>query len=328
VFCDQEKIAGARGLLPSAEEMRSKIELYRESAGGRELEVAFYGGTFTSLPVADQSYLLGALQPLLSSGCVNSLRLSTRPDAVDHRSAAFLKEMGVTTVELGVQSLDEEVLQLSCRGHSVADAQRAVGALKEAGLSVGVQLMTGLPGDTEQRSLSSLELALALQPSFLRIYPALVISDTGLADLYRAGTYQPQSLDEAVSLCKRMLLTARRAAVPVIRLGLQPTAELDSPGVILAGPYHPAFGQLVEAELCYDLMCALAGGLPGGSEVTFLAPTGRVSDLVGQKRRNLIRLSERFDLRVRGVREEGTLPPTAISVEWGGEVRTLDLADL
>ena len=328
VFCDQEKIAGARGILPTGAEMLEKIALYTRSSLGREVEAAFFGGTFTALPKADQEQLLGALQPLLASGEIRSLRLSTRPDAINSETACFLKEMGVGTVELGVQSMDEEVLRLSGRGHSAADADRAVRELQLAGLFVGVQLMPGLPGDSPERSLASLDRVLSLRPSFLRIYPTLVISGTELAAMYLAGNYAPHSLDQAVSLCGRMLLAARRASVPVIRMGLQPTAELESPGVLLAGPHHPAFGQLVESELCFDLMSAMLAEIPRGSRVSFGAPSGRVSDLVGQKRRNLARLSERFDAQVVAVREDAELAPGAISLEWEGGTRRADLSDL
>jgi histone acetyltransferase (RNA polymerase elongator complex component) len=318
VFCDQEKISGARGVLPTAEEMLGTVARYRASSPGREREVAFYGGTFTALPREDQSYLLGALQPLLASGDLSSLRLSTRPDAVDLETASFLKAMGVRTVELGVQSMNEEVLRLSGRGHSARDAELALRVLQEAGITVGVQLMPGLPGDSDQRSLDSLEHVLALRPSFLRIYPTLVLAGTELATLYGAGKFQPQSLEQAVSLCRRMLLAARRAGIPVIRLGLQPTAELESPGVLLAGPYHPAFGQLVESELYYDLMCVLATGIPQGSRVSFLAPAGRTSDLVGQGRRNLKRLAERFGIVVTKVKEDAGLAGSEITLQWSG----------
>jgi histone acetyltransferase (RNA polymerase elongator complex component) len=323
VFCDQEKIAGAKGGLPTAEEIRAKVGAYRESASGRGVAVAFFGGTFTALPRRDQEYLLGSLQPLLESGAVKSLRLSTRPDSVDAEAAFFLKRMGVTTVELGVQSMDDEVLTLSGRGHTAAEVEAALRALQAAGISVGIQLMPGLPGDSDARSLRSLDRALSLNPSFLRIYPTLVISGTRLAELFHDGEYAPQGLDEAVSLAKRMLLKAKRASVPVIRIGLQPTAELETPGVLLAGPYHPAFGQLVASELCLDLMSALVADLPTGTAVSFFAPRGRISDLVGQKRQNLARLAERFHIVIAAVREDAVLARDEIAVEWGGGRRKM-----
>lgn len=328
VFCDQEKIAGAKGALPGAEEMAAKISAYRLSSPGREVEVAFYGGTFTSLPREDQASLLGALQPLLAAGSVRSLRLSTRPDAVGAETVAFLQTMKVGTVELGVQSMDEEVLRLSRRGHTAADAERAVRALRQAGIRVGVQLMPGLPGDSAERALASLDRVLALAPSFLRIYPTLVISGTALAESYRAGSYAPQRLGEAVDLCGSMLLAAMRCGVPVVRLGLQPTAELEVPGVLLAGPYHPAFGQLVESELFYRLMSQMAAGLAWGSRVSFVAPAGRVSDLVGQGRRNLARLAESCGVTVTRVREDPSLARSRIELEWSEGHKAADLLDL
>lgn len=325
VFCDQRKIAGADGALPTPQEIQAKVAEYRATSPGREFEAAFFGGTFTALPVEDQSYLLSALQPLLAAGALNSIRLSTRPDAIDPDTVLFLKSMGVQTVELGVQSMDDEVLALSGRGHSAADVERALLLLQEAEMAVGLQLMPGLPGDSERRSQESLERVLALNPSFLRIYPTLVIAGTALADMYLAGRYQPQTLDQAVSLCKRMLIAAMRASVPVIRLGLQPTAELESPGTILAGPFHPAFGQLVESELCFDLMAALAAEVPRGSEVAFFAPSGRISDVVGQKRRNVVRLQSGSKVKVVAVREDPTLGRAQIAMEWSGGRRSGDL---
>ncbi|MCM0084343.1 radical SAM protein [Geomonas sp. Red32] len=314
IFCDQVKIAGARSVLPDPAELRGRIAEYRSAAPGRALEVAFYGGTFTALPIEDQRRLLEPLQPLIACREVQSVRLSTRPDAIDPGTVSFLLSMGVTTVELGVQSMDGQVLTRSRRGHTAADVERAVSLLAEGGVSVGIQLMPGLPGDSEERSLASLRRVLALSPSFLRIYPALVIDGTELADLYLRGEYRPLSLDEAVSVSKKMLTAARKAGVPVVRMGLQPTAELEAPGVILAGPYHPAFRQLVEGELMYDRACELAAGLPAGSEVTFAVSRGKVSDLVGQRRLNVKRLTERFGIRVAGVREDDALAEGEVSL--------------
>jgi hypothetical protein len=178
--------------------------------------------------------------------------------------------------------------------------------------------MPGLPGDTAEKSLASLHRVLSLKADFLRIYPTLVIGGTDLADLYHVGGYSPLSLDEAVSLCKRMLVEARRAGVPVVRLGLQPTAELESPGVVLAGPFHPAFGQLVESELYFDLMRLMVAGAPGGSEVRLFVAPGRVSDAVGQKRRNLQRLAEACAITVIEVREDPGLQQDAVRLEWEG----------
>ncbi|MBU5613192.1 elongator complex protein 3 [Geomonas azotofigens] len=316
VFCDQERVSGAGGGLPTTGQLLRRIEEYRLGAPARKLEVAFYGGTFTALPRPDQERLLLPLQPLLAAGVIQSVRLSTRPDAVDAETVRFLKEHGVATVELGVQSLDPEVLHLAGRGHGTSEVEQSVSALKEAGIVVGIQLMPGLPGDTPQTSLASLRRALALQPAFLRIYPTLVIEGTELARRYREGSYHPLTLTQAVALCKEMLAEAGQAGIPVVRFGLQPTSELDSPGVVLAGPYHPAFGQLVESELWFDRMCELLEGVPAGSRVSFGAPAGRVSDLVGQRRANLQRLATRYGVTA-SVSEDAALSPDHISLQWG-----------
>jgi len=328
VFCDQEKISGSRAVLPDTKAIQDKIEAFRASAPGRQLEVAFYGGSFTALPLDDQLQLLGAVQPHLAGGTVSSLRISTRPDAVDRAAASFLERMGVGTVELGVQSMNDEVLRLAGRGHGSRDSEQALTTLKEAGFRVGVQLMPGLPGDTLERSVASLKRVLQLEPSFLRIYPTVVVEGTELAELYRQGRYQPLLLDQAVAWCKELLKVARRAGVPVVRLGLQPTEELETPGVILSGPFHPAFGQLVESELCFDLMASLLEGTAPGSEVSFRGAPGRISDLVGQRRRNLERLVERFAVRISTFSEDEALGREVIALDGPDGERVGKLADL
>jgi hypothetical protein len=171
-----------------------------------------------------------------------------------------------------------------------------------------------------EKSLASLERALALNPDFLRIYPAVVIEGTGLADLYREGRYQPLALEEAVQLCKVMLHRALEAGVRVIRMGLQASPELDSPGTVLTGPYHPAFRQLVEAELCYDLLVQLIRGLPEADLVSINCAPSRISDVVGHRRWNLQRLSEEHGVEVVAVRGDGSLGPQEVVVVYG-EIR-------
>jgi histone acetyltransferase (RNA polymerase elongator complex component) len=321
VFCNQEKISGSGGRLPSEAEIRDAIAA-RLSAGKRPVEVAFYGGTFTSLSKEEQRGLLDPLQPLIDSGGVSSVRVSTRPDAINGEISAFLAEKGVGTVELGCQSMDDEVLAQAGRGHTAMHTIEASMAVKKAGLSLGIQLMPGLPGDTMEKSLASLERALALNPDFLRIYPAVVIEGTGLADLYRQGRYLPMALEEGVQLCKVMLHRALEAGVRVIRVGLQASPELDSPGTVLAGPYHPAFRQLVEAELCYDLLVKLVKEVPGTDRITVHCAPSRISDVVGHRRGNLQRLSGDHDVEVVAVRGDGSLGPQEVVVVHG-EIRRM-----
>lgn len=314
VFCNQRTITGRGGELPSPGEIRRTIARYSATGGGRPLEVAFYGGSFTGLPRPVQEGLLLPLQPLLAAGEVTSVRLSTRPDAVDEETALFLRDLEVATVELGVQSMDDRVLALAGRGHRAAETERAFALLGDAGIAVGGQLMPGLPGDTPERSLASLQRLFALRPASLRIYPTVVIEGTPLADLWRRGEFDPLDPETAVSLCAAMLRACAGAGVPVIRVGLQPTEELLAPGTILAGPWHPAFRQLVEGELWFDLLLRLTTGLSAGTSVELACPSSRVSDLVGQGRRNLRRLEEQRGVRVSKVAADPAVSPHTLAV--------------
>lgn len=323
VFCDQEQIAGGDGSLPSASEIRGKVAVWRRSSGGLPVEAAFFGGSFTALPTEDQEKLLLPLQPLLEKGQVASIRVSTRPDALDAQCASFLRRMGVTKVELGVQSLDEEVLEQSGRGHDAGPVGEAIECLKGEGISVGLQLMPGLPGDTAEKSLNTLSAALGLAPDFLRIYPTVVLAGTRLAELFDAGIYRPLTLQQAVTLCKVMLHRALISGVPVVRMGLQPTEDLNRQGTVVAGPYHPAFRQLVEAELRYDLLARLVDdGCRGASGVVVYCAPSRISDVKGQRGGNLDRLLRERGVRVTSVRGDSRFSRFECSVAGPDCTRT------
>ena len=321
VFCNQVKISGEGGDLPSAKELLDRIAAYRASGRRKSVEVAFYGGTFTTLPRPVQERLLLPLQPLVARGEINSIRVSTRPDAVDSRSADFLVQMGVRTVELGVQSMDDDVLTLAGRGHTALHTVESCRALRTAGIAVGMQLMPGLPGDTGEKALTSLDRVLALKPDLLRIYPTLVIAGTMLATMYRSGSYTPLSLSEAVRLCKIMLHAALAAEVKVIRIGLQPTRELESGGTILAGPYHPSFRQLVESALCYDLLDKLTVSIPASQPVTVSCAPSRISDIIGQRQGNQERFLRERGVRIAAVKADLTLSPLEVLVQSGQEIK-------
>jgi hypothetical protein len=324
VFCDQKRISGSAGEIPSEEDIIGAVSAGRKSRGDVPIEVAFYGGTFTGLPGDVQESLLNPLQPLLRSGEVVSVRVSTRPDSIDPEAAAFLSGMGVGTVELGVQSMDEGVLSLAGRGHTASHTVTACRILKEAGMKVGIQLMPGLPGDDKDKALASMDRVLELNPDFIRIYPALVLSGTRLAELYKSGEYIPLDLEEAVLLCKVMLHRAIASGVRVIRIGLQATAELER-GAVLAGPYHPAFRQLVESGLFYDLLVKLADGGDFAPPFTVFCAPSRVSDVIGQKRGNLRRLEMERGLRVEEVRGDAAFSDTELAIGVGPALKRGDI---
>ncbi len=289
IFCDQRTISGADGALPATEDICDKIHLWRSTARGRPLEVAFFGGSFTALPEAAQAGLLDPLQALLKDGTVDSVRISTRPDYIEVNRVAWLSERGVSTIELGVQSMDDAVLAASGRGHSAAKSVNAIRCIKSRGLSVGAQLMPGLPGDTPDSSLASLEQVIAAGADFLRIYPTVVLRGTELARRYTAGEFVPLPLDRGVSLCKLLLQRAMQADIPVIRIGLQADTGLNTESV-LAGCWHPALGQMVRSQLYADLVCSYVSP---GQRVTVYCHPARLSDVVGVKRGNLQRQAER-----------------------------------
>ena len=287
-FCQQQRTSG-QGRAPTPLEVARTLEdILPERGGG---EVAFYGGTFTLLPEEDQQAYLGAVAPFIRKGRVDGIRVSTRPDALSRHNVELLRLAGVLTVEIGCQSFSSDVLRHSDRGHGSREIGEAVGRLRTAGLAVGLQLMPGLPGGSREEALDSLERALTLQPDFLRIYPTVVLRGTTLETDFNAGAYQPQSLEEAVDLCAEMLWRCRHNATPVIRLGLQGTPELEGGQALVAGPWHPAFGQLVRSRLWRR-------GLERGSEaagcrVVEVHPSD-FSDARGHGRFNLEYLRQRF----------------------------------
>lgn len=225
--------------------------------------------------------------------------------------------------------MDDDVLSLAGRGHTASHTVAARRVLGAVGISVGMQLMPGLPGETMEKALYSLNLCLSLNPDFIRIYPALVIAGTKLAEMYQGGGYRPLALDEAVQLCKIMLHTALATGVDVVRIGLQATAELEAGGTILAGPYHPAFRQLVESALFYDLLLKVTSGLADNAKVTILCAPRRISDVTGQKRRNVRRLLRERGVAVNRVMEDASLSPLEIVVKSvGNELRGDIVKDL
>lgn len=303
VFCDQRRISGSP-LPASGDDVTAALE--KAKRGGLSgLELAFYGGSFTAIEPAQQEELLGAAQSYFADGTITSLRLSTRPDAIDEAVIARLKRFGVSTVELGAQSMDDAVLYASGRGHTAAETEAASKALKAAGFTLILQMMTGLPGADRASDIETARRLIALRPDGVRIYPTVIVENTELCDMWRAGTYREHTVEDAVETCAAILPLFEAAGVPVIRLGLNPTEELSG-GAAVAGAYHPALGELVRSELMRRRAAELMRGVPAGSSVTLGVAPNMVSAMTGQHRRNITRLTEEFSLsglRVRAVPE-------------------------
>ena len=218
----------------------------------KPVQIAFFGGNFLGLKREEIKSCLGLAAEFVSQGLVDGIRFSTRPDTIDKGHLDILENYPVATVELGVQSMDDQVLVMAGRGHSASDTIRAVEALKDRQLGIGLQMMVGLPGDNEALSLITAEKITALRPDFVRIYPTIVMKNSRLARWYQNGTYAPLSLAEAVTRVKNLYQFFSRHNIKIIRMGLQASEDFEDGKTVLAGPYHPAFGHLVYSEVFLD----------------------------------------------------------------------------
>lgn len=287
-FCNQNAITGG-ARLPAPEDVRAAASLAARSLKGQEssAEIAFFGGSFTALPKDYMTSLLEEGRKCVEEYGFGGIRCSTRPDAVGEEILDLLERYGVTSIELGAQSMDDQVLSANRRGHTAAQTEEAARKIKARGFELGLQMMTGLYRDTEEKAWRTAERMIALRPDTVRIYPTVVLPDTELAQLYLRGEYRPQTLEEAVTLCARLLPRFEGAGIRVIRVGLH--AEMDIERRRLSGPYHPAFRQLVQSRIFLEqlLVCLNREG-PGHYTVAVSPKT--LSVALGERRGNLTKL--------------------------------------
>lgn len=329
IFCNQRQIAAQQSFPPAA--VAAMVDKHLATIRpGSEVEIAFFGGSFTMMDMKLQEAYLRQVYPYLKSGQVHGLRLSTRPDGISPANLEMLRHWGVDTVELGVQSCDDEVLNRAGREMKRADIVAACHLIKEYAFKLGIQLMVGLPGDDRGKALDTAQTTIELQADMVRIYPTLVITGTELARLWQNGLYQPLSLSAAVSICADMLLLFQYNNIPVIRIGLQPNQDLNCPETMLAGPYHPSFGELVEQHI----FCLQARELLNNVQITTSLPEPvrllvnprDMSRMIGQHRLNVLHLEKEYNLQLLQViaaadinqNNLGLLPP------GGGEAYTLE----
>lgn len=289
-FCNQHSITGQQ-TQPGPQDVVNAVRVTRESlgAGTKQAEIAFFGGSFTAVERGYMCSLLEAAAPFVRDGTFAGIRLSTRPDAVDEEVLGLLKTYGVTAVELGAQSMDDRVLRLNRRGHTAEQVEKASGLVKAFGFSLGLQMMTGLYGDTPEGAAATARRIAALRPETVRIYPAIVLRGTELGEKYLAGEFQPPTLEDTVRLCAELLDYFEEQGISVIRLGLHSSPELERDR--LAGPWHPAFRQLCESRRLLQRMTTFltAQNTPKGKLTVAVAPR-QVSTAVGQRRANLTEL--------------------------------------
>jgi histone acetyltransferase (RNA polymerase elongator complex component) len=291
-FCNQKSITG-KAVQPTPADVVSAAEtaLAHLGSAAKSAEIAFFGGSFTALERNYMISLLEAAAHFIRNGSFLGIRLSTRPDAIDPEILSILRDYGVTTIELGAQSMDDRVLKLNERGHTAEQVRTAAALIHSYGFSLGLQMMTGLYGDTLSGARKTAEQFAALHPDCVRIYPTIVIKGTRLGELFLQGKYTPPGLDETVTLCADLLDFFESRNIPVIRLGLHASPELERDR--LAGPWHPAFRQLCESRRMLTKMIHVltANEVAKGNIIVRVHPAS-ASVAVGQKKSNLKTLSE------------------------------------
>jgi len=278
------------------DEIDALIREYLSFKGDRgRVEFAFFGGNFLGLSERRITELLDRVRPYMDQGLIQGIRCSTRPDTITRDILDLVVPYGLGLVELGVQSMDNHVLEQAGRGHTGEQTLEAVRILKEAGLKVGVQVMAGLPGDTMATALASTRALAGLVPDLARIYPVLVLAGSKLAQWYDSGEYTPLTLDQAVEQTGKMLKIFNRAGVPVIRMGLQAGEMMEDPDQMLAGPWHPAFGHLVYSALVFDRACESIDAVHERiGRIELRVHPKSFSRLQGNRKANIEKLSLRY----------------------------------
>lgn len=293
IFCNQRRITGKEEIV-SPEEILPTVDQYRTTfpENAETVEIAFYGGSFTGIPVRLQERYLEKARAAVLSGKVDAIRLSTRPDYIDSKTLERLKKYGVSTVELGVQSMDDAVLALSCRGHSAGDVITASQRIKDFGFHLGLQMMIGLPGSNQNSDRETAIEVSKLKPDFVRIYPTLVVRGTVLEEMYINGLYEPLSLNRAVDICKDIVIIFIKNDIEVIRIGLQPTEMINLGKDVAAGPFHPAFRQLVDALIlrkAINEVLRKKGDIKEGCLTIEVNPS-LISGVIGIRKENINRI--------------------------------------
>lgn len=254
IFCNQAKISGQQ-VIPQPEDIPSIVDTYLNTMNdGREVEIAFFGGSFTGIPLDLQEQYLQKAYKYLQEGKICGIRLSTRPDYINPRVIDLLKRYGVTTIELGAQSTNDDVLMASGRGHKSDAIRQAADMIHSAGFHLGLQMMIGLPHDTYERSRQTVEDIISLGADNTRIYPTLVIKGTQLAKLFELGRYTPLDLDTAVAWAKDFYLRFESAGLTILRVGLHASEELTHEKSLLAGPYHKSFKELMMTKIWAEIL--------------------------------------------------------------------------
>lgn len=303
-FCNQNKISGQTKQV-TAKDVKETIEFYLKNFkdDSKYVQVAFFGGSFTAIEENVQNELLEAANEYIKLGKVKSIRISTRPDCINKKILKRLKKYKVKTIELGVQSANDYILAKCQRGHTFEDVKKASALIRRYGFVLGHQMMVGLPDSTKADEINTAKLLIKLKPKIVRIYPVLVIKDTPLEKEYQKGEYIPITVEQAVECSKELMQLFNKAKIEVIRIGLQNTEEISDPtnnkSTVVAGPYHPAFRQLVESRIWYDEIVAKIKKFNARViQVAIKANPENVNNIIGHKKENILKLKEIYDVDV------------------------------
>ena len=284
-FCNQKTISGSAKKL-TKEDIDSAVKIATEREYDKaNSEIAFFGGSFTAIDKEYMTYLLESAYPYVKNGFFKGIRCSTRPDAINEEILVLLKKYGVTAIELGAQSMSDKVLEMNNRGHSAQDVINATNLIKKHGFECGLQMMTGLYGDTYESAIETAEKIIGLKPDTVRIYPTVVLENTRLAELFYKMEYFPLSVNESVEICSRLLGMFNDADIKVIRLGLHSGGNVEEGFV--AGAYHPAFRELCESRLYLEKCREIINSRNIKGNITIYVSPTEISKMTGQKRSNL-----------------------------------------
>ena len=330
-FCNQRTITIAKEKKFPPEKIPALIDEYIAYKGKNrnKVQIAFYGGNFLGLEKGYIESLLKQTEKYVESGVINSIRFSTRPDTINNAQLDIMDKFSVKTVEVGVQSMNDKVLAISQRGHTSYDTQKALILLKERGYETGAQIMTGLPNDNEKSALLTAERIVELKPDFARIYPTVVLADSLLARWYKSCKYSPLSLDDCVTLVKKIYLKFTENSIPVIRMGLQAADYLKEGVSILAGPYHPSFGHMVFSEIFLDMaVSALKNGFELQSSsldssknmAAIKVHPSCISKVRGLKNKNIKIIKEKFQIKDLKIIPDSNVKPDGLIVELNGNL--------
>ena len=302
IFCNQKSISGQKKSV-TKEEAKEIIDNYLKSIKDEEaqIEIAFFGGSFTAIEKDKQEELLQVAYEYIKDRKVESIRISTRPDCIDKETLKRLKKYKVKTIELGVQSANDYILNRANRGHTFEDVKKASKMIRWYGFKLGHQMMVGLPESTRIDEINTAKSLVKLKPKMVRIYPVLVVKNTKLEEEYEKGIYEPLSIVQAVEVCKEIVRIFADKNIDIIRIGLQNTDEISEPGTknseVVAGPYHPAFRQLVESAMWYDAIVSKIKKLNAKvKEVEVSVNPIDSNNVIGHKKENVKKLKDTYDV--------------------------------